>query len=112
VQVRLRRDQEHSLAKFLKKGDRVLIEGRIQTSSYEDRDGNKRYKTEIVANNIILAGGRPAEPGGRQETPARPGRTAPRPPSHEAAETKGDRDLLGALLWGLGASAEVTEPEW
>lgn len=44
------------LAKILRKGDRVLIEGGLRTSSYEDRDGNKRYKTEVVAREVLLQG--------------------------------------------------------
>jgi single-strand DNA-binding protein len=44
-----------ALSKFLQKGERIFVEGRIQTSSYE-KDGEKRYSTEVVANNIILAG--------------------------------------------------------
>ncbi|MBN2193159.1 MAG: single-stranded DNA-binding protein [Polyangiaceae bacterium] len=46
-----------ALGKFLTKGSRLFVEGGLRTTSYEDRDGNKRYRTEIVANNIILAGG-------------------------------------------------------
>jgi single-strand DNA-binding protein len=45
-----------ALSKFLTKGTRLFVEGGLRTSSYEDRDGNKRYRTEVVANNIILAG--------------------------------------------------------
>jgi single-strand DNA-binding protein len=45
-----------ALGKFLTKGSRLFVEGGLRTSSYDDRDGNKRYKTEVVANNIILAG--------------------------------------------------------
>jgi single-strand DNA-binding protein len=46
------------LAKILGKGSSIFIEGSIRNSSYEDKDGNKRYKTDIVANNVVLAGGR------------------------------------------------------
>ncbi len=46
-----------ALSKFLSKGSRVFVEGGIRSSSYEDKDGQKRYRTEIVANNIILSGG-------------------------------------------------------
>jgi single-strand DNA-binding protein len=46
-----------ALSKFLTKGSRLFVEGGLRTSSYQDRDGNKRYRTEVVANNIILAGG-------------------------------------------------------
>ena len=48
-----------ALSKFLSKGSRLFVEGSLRTSSYEDRDGNKRYKTEVVASNIVLAGGGP-----------------------------------------------------
>lgn len=44
-----------ALSKFLTKGERIFVEGRLQTSSYE-KDGEKRYRTEVVASNIILAG--------------------------------------------------------
>lgn len=46
-----------ALGKFLTKGSRLFIEGGLRTSSYEDRDGNKRYRTEVVATNVILSGG-------------------------------------------------------
>jgi single-strand DNA-binding protein len=44
--------------KYLSKGRQVYIEGRIQNRSYDDRDGNKRYITEIVANEMQMIGGR------------------------------------------------------
>jgi single-strand DNA-binding protein len=44
-----------ALAKFLQKGERIFVEGSLRTSSYE-KDGEKRYRTEINATNIILAG--------------------------------------------------------
>lgn len=47
-----------ALAKFLTKGSTVFIEGSLRTTSYDDRDGTKRYSTEINANNIILTGGK------------------------------------------------------
>lgn len=47
-----------ALAKILTKGSSVFIEGSLRTSSYDDRDGNKRYKTEINAINILITGGR------------------------------------------------------
>ena len=45
-----------ALGKFLTKGSRLFIEGGLRTSNYDDKDGNKRYRTEIVASNIILSG--------------------------------------------------------
>jgi single-strand DNA-binding protein len=42
--------------KYLRKGSQVYIEGRIQTRSWEDRDGVQRYTTEIVAQNMLMLG--------------------------------------------------------
>ena len=41
---------------YLKKGKQVYIEGRLQTRSWDDRDGNKRYTTEVVATNMTMLG--------------------------------------------------------
>ena len=50
--------------KYLHKGRQVYIEGRIQNRSYDDRDGNKRYITEIVADQMQMLG-RPGDEGGQ-----------------------------------------------
>ncbi|HKL48487.1 MAG TPA: single-stranded DNA-binding protein [Desulfuromonadales bacterium] len=49
--------------KYLHKGKQIYIEGKIQTRSYDDRDGNKRYMTEIVADQMQMLG-RGGEEGG------------------------------------------------
>lgn len=46
-----------ALGRFLSKGSKLFIEGSLRTSSYDDKDGNKRYRTEVVCSNVILAGG-------------------------------------------------------
>jgi single-strand DNA-binding protein len=56
-----------ALGKFLTKGSKLFVEGGLRTSSYDDKDGNKRYRTEIVANNIILTGSRGGGGGGGRE---------------------------------------------
>lgn len=57
-----------ALNKILSKGSRLCVEGRLQTRSWEDKQGSKRYATEINATNVILLGGRGAAEG-RHETP-------------------------------------------
>jgi len=47
---------------YLSKGRQVYIEGRLQTRSWDDRDGNKRYTTEIIATDVQFLGGRDAAP--------------------------------------------------
>lgn len=44
-------------AQYLKKGQRVYIEGRLQTRSWDGPDGKKNYKTEIIADNMIMLDG-------------------------------------------------------
>ena len=48
--------QAESLQDYLKKGKQVYVEGRIETRSWDDKDGQKRYTTEIVADRIQLLG--------------------------------------------------------
>jgi single-strand DNA-binding protein len=52
---------------YLKKGSSVYIEGRLQTRKWQDKDGQDRYTTEIVANEMKMLGGRPGGGGGGGE---------------------------------------------
>lgn len=45
--------------KFLKKGQQIYVEGKLRTRQYQDKDGQTRYITEIVADEISMLGGRP-----------------------------------------------------
>lgn len=49
--------RSENLQNYLQKGKQVYIEGRLQTRSWEDKEGNKRYTTEVVAENLILLSG-------------------------------------------------------
>jgi single-strand DNA-binding protein len=55
--------RQENLANYLTKGKQVYVEGRLQTRSYDDKDGKKVYATEVVADEVILLGGR-GEGGG------------------------------------------------
>jgi single-strand DNA-binding protein len=46
-----------ALSRLLSKGSKIFVEGSLQTRSWEDRGGNKRWKTEIKAQKVIFAGG-------------------------------------------------------
>ncbi len=50
--------RSEKLAEYLQKGKQVYVEGRLQTRSYDDKDGKKVYATEVVADEVILLGGR------------------------------------------------------
>lgn len=53
-----------NVGQYLSKGRPVYVEGRLQTRQWEDRDGNNRYTTEVVANDIQFLGGRGGGGGG------------------------------------------------
>ena len=67
---------------YLKKGSPVYIEGRIQYRTYNDRDGNKRYITEIVAQSLQMLGRKVSE-GGAEAPEAPEAMNADVPPAGE-----------------------------
>src|SRR5688572_8192311 len=50
--------------KYLKKGDRVYVEGEIEYRTWEDREGKTRYTTEIKAREVMMVGGKGGSAGG------------------------------------------------
>jgi len=46
---------------YLSKGQQVFVEGRLQTRTWEDNDGQKHYKTEVIANKVLFLGQRKQE---------------------------------------------------
>ncbi len=60
--------RQENLANYLTKGKQVYVEGRLQTRSWEDKDGKKQYMTEVVADEVILLGGRGGD-GGQDSGP-------------------------------------------
>ena len=52
INVVVWRKQAENVCNFLNKGSLVSVEGRIQTGSYDDKDGNKRYTMEVVADSV------------------------------------------------------------
>ncbi len=58
--------------KYIRKGSQLYIEGRIRTRSWDDRDGNKRYTTEIVGDNMQMLGKRADNTGTQPESPDAP----------------------------------------
>ena len=56
------------VAEYLKKGSQIYVEGRLQTRKWQDKEGNDRYTTEIVANEMQMLGGRASN--GQSEPPA------------------------------------------
>ena len=67
--------QAENCCKYLRKGSPVFIEGRLQTRSWEDQNGQKRYSTEVVASNVQFLGSKPSD------TQSEPRSDTPQPPA-------------------------------
>lgn len=52
INIVIWRKQAENVCNYLDKGSLVSVEGRIQTGSYDDKDGNKRYTTDVVADSV------------------------------------------------------------
>ena len=94
--------RQEKLANYLTKGKQVYVEGRMQTRSYDDKDGKKVYATEVVADEVILLGGRGDGAGefegggpgaGRTSTPSRGGK----PPGGGPSAPSGADDDYGMI---------------
>lgn len=85
-------------AQYLRKGQQVYFEGKIQTRKWQDQQGQDRYSTEIVANEMQMLGGRPDSSGGtanfnpsQQRQPAAAAAAAPQQvPAPQAAASNFD----------------------
>ena len=64
--------RQENLANYLTKGKQVYVEGRLQTRSYDDKDGKKQYRTEVIADDVILLGGRGGDGGGMPDSGNQP----------------------------------------
>ena len=76
-----------TIEKYCKKGDKLYVEGRIESRSWQDREGQTRYTTEIIGNELIMLSGRQA--GGDSESftpPPKVGAAATAPPKTESFE--------------------------
>ena len=80
------------IGEYLKKGSQVYIEGKIQTRKWQDQNGQDRYTTEVVANDMQMLGGRGGEAGGRPQGGS--GGFRSNPQSQQApAQPKPDNDF-------------------
>ena len=88
--------RQENLANYLTKGKQVYVEGRLQTRSYDDKDGKKVWTTEVVAEDVILLGGR----GESSSVPEPAGQGASRssaPSRSSKAAGAADEDPFGGM---------------
>jgi single-strand DNA-binding protein len=99
---------KENLATYLTKGSKLYVEGRLQTRSYDDKEGVKRYVTEVVAENLVLLGGTANSNGrgarekeDRRQTRGKPSNSpiaiGNRSPKSRASKTTTCRSKTGTL---------------
>ncbi len=84
------------VSKFFKKGSSIFVVGTIQNRSWTDNDGNKRYSTDIVADEVSFVDSRGENPAAGQYTPDaynEPSFSTPAADAPKFEEIKGDDDL-------------------
>ncbi len=81
--------QAEVIKEYLSKGRQIYIEGRIANRSYDDKEGNKRYVSEVVVQNFQFLGSR-GDSGGGAGPSSQPDSDLPAPPAGEASD---DDDL-------------------
>jgi single-strand DNA-binding protein len=78
-------------AEYLRKGRKVYVEGRLQTRQWEDRDGQKRYTTELIAQTVTPLDPRPRDEGVEPGAPSRPSSRPASEPGDRPASEPADR---------------------
>ncbi len=81
------------LAEYLIKGSKIYVEGRLQTRSYEDKEGVKRYVTEVIAQNVVLLGANGNGNGGEHPKPGKPAGMRQSAAPKQREETPEDWDV-------------------
>jgi single-strand DNA-binding protein len=92
--------RSENLANYLTKGKQVYVEGRLQTRSYEDKDGKKVYATDVVAEDVILlsdrGGGGQGSGGGRGDEYSQQPVSQPRGSSPSRTPAPAAEDQFGS----------------
>ena len=80
------------VGEYLRKGSQVYIEGKLQTRKWQDQNGQDRYTTEVVANEMQMLGGRAGETGNRPQQGGSGFRNNP-PAQQAPAQSNPDNDF-------------------
>jgi single-strand DNA-binding protein len=75
--------QADNVAQFMRKGSKVLIEGRLQTRSWDGQDGQKKYRTEVIAERVQFG----SRPSGKSDSDTQSKGTATKPSQRDDVPT-------------------------
>ena len=105
------RKQAENVKNFLSQGSQVAIDGRIQTRSYDDNNGQKRYVTEVVADNVEFLGSKNSSSNSNNMNSSASHSAEPTPYDFgDAPEPKGT-DVDSNPFADFGSSIEISDDE-
>ena len=104
------RKQAENVSKYLTQGSQIAIDGRIQTRSYDDNEGKKRYVTEVVADNVEFLGTKSGNSGASSDmsTPSEP---TPYDFSREPQQAPQTTDVDTNPFEDFGSNIEISDSE-
>lgn len=94
-----------TVGQYLTKGSSVYIEGRLQTRSWDDKEGKKHYSTEVIANEMVMVGGRNSGAG------ASAGASAPRPAAAQSSAAPAFDDYGQDSGFSPSSGTEITDDD-
>ena len=105
------RKQAENVKNYLQQGSQVAIDGRIQTRSYDDNNGQKRYVTEVVADNVEFLGSKNSSGNSSNMKGSNANKSEPTPYDFgDAPEPKGT-DIDSNPFADFGSSIEISDDE-
>ena len=104
INVVVWRKQAENIKNYLKQGSQIAIDGRIQTRSYDDADGKKRYVTEVVADNVQFLDSKSSSKNGDDMS-------SEVTPSSFADDSQPTTDVKSDPFADFGSSIEINDDE-
>lgn len=100
------RKQAENVKNYLTQGSQVAIDGRIQTRSYDDQQGQKRYVTEVIADNVEFLGSK-----GTSNNVNNSSNTESNPTPYDFESTPKGTDVESNPFADFGTSIEISDDE-
>lgn len=101
------RKQAENVKNYLTQGSQVAIDGRIQTRSYDDNNGQKRYVTEVIADNVEFLGTR----GSSSQTGIQDNSSKDEPTPYDFGNASKTMDVDNNPFADFGSSIEISDDE-
>jgi single-strand DNA-binding protein len=110
INVVVWRKQAENVKNYLSQGSQAAVEGRLQTRTYDDNNGQKRYITEVVADNVEFLGSKGSSNNSNNMNSSAPS-AGPTPYDFGDAPTPKGTDVDSNPFADFGASIEISDDE-